>query len=191
MKITEIHVFGRVLPNTLLEIKTDEGVTGIGITQSPSHAIWPIIKEGAGSLENALIGEDPRDTGRLWRKMSIGWGARFGRGAEGGLGVNAMAAIDMALWDIKGKAQGLPIYKLLGGAVQSQVMAYASASALDYVALEAGDWRLKSPRRWSWRARPTWSGGSRRSSSAGPTFFVQRTKRNWPPSARPSVRRSD
>jgi D-galactarolactone cycloisomerase len=53
----------------------------------------------------------------------------FGRSREGGLAVNAMSAIDMALWDIAGKASGLPIYKLLGGAVQQEVMVYASTSA--------------------------------------------------------------
>ena len=144
MKITEIHVFERIHPYTLIEIRTDAGITGIGITQSPSRVIGPIIKGGKGSLENTLVGEDPRDTGRIWRKMSVGWGAQRGRGAEGGLGVNAMGAIDMALWDISGKAQGLPIYKLLGGAVQSKVMAYASASAFDYLALETGNMRHKS-----------------------------------------------
>jgi L-alanine-DL-glutamate epimerase-like enolase superfamily enzyme len=45
------------------------------------------------------------------------------------MAVNAMAAIDMALWDLTGKAHDLPIYKLLGGAVQQEVMAYASATA--------------------------------------------------------------
>jgi L-alanine-DL-glutamate epimerase-like enolase superfamily enzyme len=149
MKITQVHIFERVLPYTLIEIKTDEKIIGIGITQSPSNVIGPIIKAGTAGLENALLGEDPRDIGRLWRKMFVGWGAQRGRGAEGGLAVNAMAAIDMALWDISGKAQGLPIYQLLGGAVQPQVMAYASASAFDYRSVEAGSRRHKSAERLS------------------------------------------
>ena len=60
--------------------------------------------------------------------MAEGWQAQRGRGGEGGVGINAMGAVDIALWDIAGKARGLPIYKLLGGAVQDQIMVYASTS---------------------------------------------------------------
>ena len=129
VKITGVHVLSRDLPNALVEVHTDEGVTGIGITQSPACDIAPITEDGTGSLSSMLIGEDPQDVRRIWRKMFRGWSAQRGRGAEGGLVVNAMAAIDMALWDLTGKIQGRPIHKLLGGPVQSQLMAYASASA--------------------------------------------------------------
>jgi L-alanine-DL-glutamate epimerase-like enolase superfamily enzyme len=138
IKITGVHIFERIEPYTLLEVSTDADITGIGITRSPSTVIGPIIKAGRAGLEQALVGEDPHDVRQLWRKMFIGWGAQRGRGAEGGLAVNAMAALDMALWDIRGKALGLPIYRLLGGAVQPQVMAYASASAFDYRSIEQG-----------------------------------------------------
>ena len=71
-------------------------------------------------------------------------GAR-GRSGEGGVAVNAMGAIDMALWDLAGKARGLPVYKLLGGVVQPQVMAYASATAFDRERMKrTGEWRHKS-----------------------------------------------
>ena len=77
-----------------------------------------------------LIGEDPTDINRLWKTLFETWQARnFGRGGEGGLAVNAMSAIDIALWDIAGKARQVPLYKLLGDAIQSKVMVYASAGA--------------------------------------------------------------
>lgn len=136
MKITAVRVLGQTLPFAHVQVETDAGLTGIGYTGSPGHIIAAIVEGGVGSLRQMLIGEDPCDTGRLWHKMFTRWQAQRGRGTEGGLAVNAMGAIDMALWDIAGKAQGVPIYRLLGGAVQPQVMAYASASAFNYSELE-------------------------------------------------------
>jgi D-galactarolactone cycloisomerase len=97
-----------------------------------------------------LLGEDPIDVRRLWRRMFVGFGAARGRGSEGGLAVNAMAALDIALWDLAGKALGVPVYRLLGGAVQPEVMAYASSSAFLSTSYEnsGGDarrWIRKSP----------------------------------------------
>ena len=129
MRITEIQVLGQQL--CLVRVKTDQGITGIGATAAPSSAIRALINQGPGSLSQLLIGEDPTDTNRLWRKMFEQWQAQRGRGDEGGVAVNAMSAIDLALWDLTGKARGLPIYRLLGGAVQSEIMVYASATAFD------------------------------------------------------------
>jgi len=129
MNIIDVRVVGRDLPLSFVEVQTDEGLTGIGSTGSPSNIISAIIEQEPGALRELLIGQDPLDTGRLWRKMFRDWQAQRGRGAEGGLAVNAMGAIDMALWDIVGKAQDKPLHKVLGGAVQGKVMAYASASA--------------------------------------------------------------
>jgi len=129
MKLTDLRAFGpRHGYVTFVEITTDGGLTGIGSTDAPLAIVKPIIEHGAISLRGLLIGEDPRDPARLWRKMFEQWQARRGRGSEGGLAANAMAALDMALWDLAGKAAGKPIYQLLGGAVQKQVMAYASAT---------------------------------------------------------------
>jgi len=145
MRITDIRVLGHTLSSAAIEVETDEAITGIGITQAPPHIIAALVEEGAGSLRAMLIGEDPRETGRLWQKMFHAWPAQRGRGAEGGLCVNAMGAIDMALWDIAGKAAGRPIYQLLGGAVQTQLMAYASASAFKASSYEKGTvWVHKS-----------------------------------------------
>lgn len=127
MQITDV----RVLPInlrwlTLVEVLIDEGIVGIGITQAPGNIIAAIMDAG---LRDLVIGEDPRDVGRIWRKMYIEWQAQRGRGAEGGLAINAMAAIDMALWDISGKAKGEPVNRLFGGTLKNKIMAYASATA--------------------------------------------------------------
>ncbi len=127
MKITDVRIIGP----TLVEVETDEGITGIGATAAPKPAIAALLESETVGLRPLLIGEDPTDINRLWRKMSEEWPAQVGRGGEGGMAVNAMAAVDIALWDIAGKACHLPIYKLLGGAIQPEVMVYASTSRSD------------------------------------------------------------
>ncbi len=139
MKITNIRVRGGCLSSlTFVQVETDEEITGIGVTGSPSWVIGPIILDGRGGLIRFLVGQDPLETGRLWLSMFQGWQALRGRGGEGGLAVNAMGAIDMALWDLAGKALNQPLHKLLGGPVQSQVMVYASGTAFDPDSLEGG-----------------------------------------------------
>ncbi len=133
MKITAVSVLAKRMSTphpTLVEIETDEGITGIGATAAPPYVIAPLIEKGIHSMRSYLIGEDPTDINRLWKTLFETWQARnFGRGGEGGLAVNAMSAIDIALWDIAGKARQVPLYKLLGDAIQSKVMVYASAGA--------------------------------------------------------------
>ena len=74
------------------------------------------------SLRDILIGADPTDIGALWRRMYVGTCMHGRRGAV----IHAMGALEMALWDIKGKAEGKPVYELLGGAHQASVVPYAS-----------------------------------------------------------------
>ena len=147
MKITDIRVRGgRLSSLTFVEVDTDEGLIGIGVTGSPSWIIGPIVLDRQGGLIRFLAGRDPLEPGRLWVRMFQDWQALRGRGGEGGMAVNAMGAVDMALWDLAGKALNQPLCKLLGGAVQSRVMAYASGTAFDPDSL-AGKVppRLKSP----------------------------------------------
>ena len=73
-------------------------------------------------LRALLLGEDPLEIARLWRKMYQGT-LYYGR--EGAV-IQAMAGIDLALWDIKGKALQQPVYKLLGGGFRKQLRVYSS-----------------------------------------------------------------
>lgn len=112
----------------VIRISTDEGITGIGEADSVPSVVKAIVEAPpshsvAGGLRHLLLGEDPFDTERLWDKLyrgSIYYGRR-------GAVIHALSGIDIALWDIKGKALGMPVWKLLGGAYRSEIRAYASA----------------------------------------------------------------
>ena len=108
-------------------VRTDEGISGIGevdtnpwVAQAMIHARGTHVL-GLG-LEEMLIGEDPLQPEAIWDKLYSG---SFMTGRRG-LGICAMGAIDMALWDIKGKALGVPVWKLLGGARKTHITPYAS-----------------------------------------------------------------
>jgi len=105
---------GRQKPMTevaflFVEVTTQNGHTGIGFSYS-KRAGGPGQFAHAKEIAGVLIGEDPSDTGKLWVKLS--WaGASVGRS---GLATQAIAAFDVALWDLKAKRAGLPLPKLLG-----------------------------------------------------------------------------
>ena len=87
-------------------VDTDDGVTGIGIGASKVGVIRAAIEH----FTPMLIGEDPIDVERLWHKL---WVPKLvGRR---GLTTRAISAIDIALWDLRAKVAGMPLYKLLGG----------------------------------------------------------------------------
>jgi len=103
--------------NTIVQIETDEGVTGTG----------PITGEAVpfyinNQIKPLLIGEDPMAIELLWDQM-------YRNAIHGRKGDNMMAisSVDIALWDLKGKALGQPVYKLLGGPCQDKIPAYISA----------------------------------------------------------------
>ncbi|MDA2815270.1 mandelate racemase/muconate lactonizing enzyme family protein [Nocardiopsis sp. RSe5-2] len=91
------------------EITTESGHEGIGFGYS-KRAGGPGQFAHAREIAPALIGEDPSDTARIWEKL-VWAGASVGRS---GLSVQAIAAMDIALWDLKAKRAGLPLAKLLG-----------------------------------------------------------------------------
>lgn len=131
MQITDVRVVNSDHINSstaLIEVITDEGVIGIGATSAPVSAVTAVVQEGSTSLKPLLLGEDPTNTNRLWNKMFESWQGQRGRGGEGGIAVNSMGAIDIALWDIAGKTLGVPIHNLLGGPIHNKIMAYASTS---------------------------------------------------------------
>ncbi|MDC8772910.1 galactonate dehydratase [Roseateles albus] len=118
MKITKLTTY-RLPPRwMLLKIETDEGVVGWG---------EPVIEGRARTVETAvqefapfLIGQDPARINDLWQVMYRG---SFYRG--GAILMSAIAGIDQALWDIKGKLLGVPVYELLGGLVRDRMKTYS------------------------------------------------------------------
>ena len=146
MKITDIRVLSTRLPASaaaMVQVDTDEGIAGVGATSAPALAIAALVQSGPESIRSLLVGSDPTNTNSAWRKMFAS--GQRGRSGEGGVAVNAMAAVDMALWDIAGKARGVPVHELLGGAVQDEVMAYASGTAFSLGELaRTGELRMKS-----------------------------------------------
>ena len=104
-----------------VKVYTDEGITGVG-----EGSGWPRVVEAAvNDLAHIVVGEDPRNIERLWQKMHV---AMMGHGISGVIGAGAMAGIDMALWDIKGKALNTPVWNLLGGKVRDRIRLYSHAS---------------------------------------------------------------
>lgn len=113
--------------SVLVRIRTDTGLEGIGEADSSPEVVKAIIDAPfshniACGLRQLLVGENPLDHERLWQKMYRRT-MYFGRK---GVGITAMAAVDVALWDIKGKSFGQPIYRLLGGKQHDRIRGYAS-----------------------------------------------------------------
>jgi len=111
----------------VIKVHTDEGIVGVGEVDSAPEAVRALVHRQsshaiAGSLHDLLVGEDPRDVERLWQKMYRGL-IYIGRR---GIALHALSGIDIALWDIAGKAAGKPVHELLGGARRDRVRAYAS-----------------------------------------------------------------
>jgi L-rhamnonate dehydratase len=112
----------------IVRVETDAGITGIGEVDSNPMAVkgaieGPFSHTTACGLAQVVIGEDPFETEKLWHKM---YRANI-YGGRRGAGVHAISGIDIALWDIKGKALGLPVWKLLGGGFHRKIRCYASS----------------------------------------------------------------
>ena len=107
---------------TLVQVQTDEGVSGIGSCSGNGELIEVIV---ARVLKPLLIGMDPTDIDEIWDKAYVRGGHKeFG---TRGIGVVALSGIDVALWDILGKVRGVPVYELLGGKCRDKVPVYATA----------------------------------------------------------------
>ena len=117
----------------VVEVKTDNGIVGLG-----NCALAPsVAKEIIDSyLAPKVMGQDPWDYEYIWQRMyrsTLAWGRK-------GICLAAISAIDLAIWDILGKASNLPVFKLLGGRVKEKIPVYASklySQPLDDLAAEA------------------------------------------------------
>lgn len=136
MKITEIKTYLMDASNVpssegwhgrnwlFVKVFTDEGIYGLGEASG-----WPRVVETAiKDLTPLLVGEDPFHIEKLWQKMLL---AMMGHGMTGIVGSGAMTGIEMALWDLKGKALDTPVWNLLGGKIRDRIWAYSHASTAE------------------------------------------------------------
>jgi galactonate dehydratase len=123
MKITDCKVWlveGVKYNWTLLRIRTDEGITGIG--EGTNWPGSPLIEAACRHAAELIIGEDASRIDYIWTRLyrDLNW---LG---QAGPVLSAISAVDIALWDIAGKRAGLPVYQLLGGAYRTEIELYAN-----------------------------------------------------------------
>src|SRR5580765_7770836 len=111
----------------LVRVRSDDGLEGIGEADASPEVIKAIVDAPfshniACGLREILLGENALETERLWQKV-LRRTQYFGRTS---VTIAAMSAVDMALWDLKGKKFGVPVHTLLGGRHHSRIKAYAS-----------------------------------------------------------------
>src|SRR5271165_1648102 len=123
MKVTRVRLYAPPNPNVLFNqsdmvvtIETDAGMTGVGEGGT---------KDMIEPLAGRLIGKDPQFIERLWQDMSRSFFYPPGREK-----IDALGALDLALWDLKGKIQNLPVHQILGGIVSNHCECYNTAGTI-------------------------------------------------------------
>jgi galactonate dehydratase len=142
MKITSLEIL-RVPPSWVwVRVHTDAGLVGLGEPYLENHP--EVVIAEVRRLEPFLIGQDPTRVEELWQVMYTS-----GLGYVGGpVKMSAISGIDMALWDLAGKAAGVPVYQLLGGRTRDRIRMYrATGGGLPWT-VEPGDpYRAGKPER--------------------------------------------
>lgn len=133
-KITSAVVEGYKVWN-FVRVETDTGLHGIGEAH-PGEGVADLV---VSRLESLLLGRDPRDVEPLYHEML----ARTYGASAGGTMLGAIAGVETALWDVAGKAQGLPVFRLLGGGYRDRIRLYA----------DVGRGATNTPEAWAQRAR--------------------------------------
>lgn len=139
MKITNVHAIVLKLPeissaadgtqdDLIIVVETDEGITGYGEVDTSPYVGKAVVDAYMShgtcyGLREVVAGADPFDYEQIWNEM---WAKTYYYGRSGPV-MHVMSGIDMAIWDIMGKAIGKPVHKLLGGSYTDKVRAYASA----------------------------------------------------------------
>ena len=123
MRIADVQTFVLGTPwrnLSIVKVTTDEGLTGVGEVRMVGHteALLGYLSEG---VPRHVLGLDPFDTERLVRTL---WRDDYARVGE--IAMSGIATLEIACLDIKGKALGVPVYQLLGGAVRDRIKAYAN-----------------------------------------------------------------
>jgi L-alanine-DL-glutamate epimerase-like enolase superfamily enzyme len=115
LKITDLRV--ATLPNiSLVRIDTNQGISGYGETYTASSKTYPLF------LKSRILGQNPCDVDKLFRRIKQFGG--HGRQASG------VTSIEMALWDLSGKAYGVPVYRMLGGKFRDKIRLYADTPSV-------------------------------------------------------------
>jgi L-alanine-DL-glutamate epimerase-like enolase superfamily enzyme len=139
MKITNVQAIVLKLPDIssaadgtqddlIIVVETDEGITGYGEVDTAPYVGKAVVEAYMShgtcyGLREVVVGADPFDHEQIWNDM---WAKTYYYGRSGPV-MHVMSGIDMALWDIMGKATGKPVHKLLGGSYTDKVRPYASA----------------------------------------------------------------
>jgi len=130
MKITDIKTYMTMpiegLAWLLVEVETDEGVSGLG--ECTDYLVNPHLTRGLEAVKPLVVGLDPANIEEIWQRIFHAYSDLSGNGYVSHL----ISAIDIALWDIKGKVLGVPIYELLGGAVRDSVPLYTHVQDQSY-----------------------------------------------------------
>ncbi|WP_108660338.1 mandelate racemase/muconate lactonizing enzyme family protein [Acuticoccus kandeliae] len=122
MKVTKIETFKHWVDwcNWMfVRVSTDEGLVGWG--EGSLHGALESVETAIAELAPHLIGQDPAGPERHWHRLYHAW-----RWRGGATMMTALAAIDIALWDLEGKRLGVPVHRLLGGAHRTRLPVYAS-----------------------------------------------------------------
>ena len=123
MKITDVKVYpvspdiatspsGIRIGWVFVVVETDEGIVGYGECSNYPRKGTALVSNAVETLKDSLIGQDPSHIERIWHELYRNYTYLGSRG----LITTVISGIDLALWDIRGKAAGWPLYRLLGGA---------------------------------------------------------------------------
>ena len=128
LKITEIRTAEVRVHGYQVHVRvyTDQGIVGQGESTDASQGNVPLIR----SFARLLVGQDPLNVEAAFERIRT---SGVFAGAQGGQYVTALTAVETALWDIAGKATGLPVYQLLGGKVRNRVRGYCDSGAREMI----------------------------------------------------------
>ena len=117
MKITKLTTIPVQRRAMMLKMETDEGIVGFGEPMNYEH--WRIVAQAVEDIGEYLVGQDPFQIERHWQAI---YRSSYSRAMPSI--VSALSGIEMAMWDVMGKALGLPVWKLLGGSVRDRIRVY-------------------------------------------------------------------
>ncbi|MFC1966739.1 mandelate racemase/muconate lactonizing enzyme family protein [Chloroflexota bacterium] len=137
MKITDVKAYAIHMPfikgdlptslrtfrtPVIVKVSTDEGITGVGEAFGYFNSALATVRAVEDMLSPILVGEDPMEIQKLWDQMyrAVYYAGRMG------ITISAISGVEIALWDIVGKASNTPLYQLLGGRAHDKLRAYAS-----------------------------------------------------------------